>query len=89
VADSVPVPLSGNDLKAYLIINPSSMCCVSQLCSPSLTWDVRLALLFLPEMVDLLLLTRSQSGPTTLFVSVHFPLSVFPGALASHGKLVL
>jgi hypothetical protein len=29
VADSVPVPLSGRDLKAYLIVNPSSVCCVS------------------------------------------------------------
>jgi hypothetical protein len=35
VADSVPVPLSGNDPKAHLIINLSSMCHVSQLCSPS------------------------------------------------------
>jgi hypothetical protein len=37
VADSVPIPLSGSNLKAHLIVNPSSVCPISWLCSPSLT----------------------------------------------------
>jgi hypothetical protein len=36
VADSVPVALSGSDLKAHLIVNPLSICRVSRLWSPSL-----------------------------------------------------
>jgi hypothetical protein len=31
VADSVPVPPSGHDLKAHLIVNLSSVCHVSRL----------------------------------------------------------
>jgi hypothetical protein len=34
VADSVPVPFNGNDLKAHLIVNPSGVCPDSQLCLP-------------------------------------------------------
>jgi hypothetical protein len=34
VADSVPVPLNGSDLKPHLIVNPSSMCHISRLCCP-------------------------------------------------------
>jgi hypothetical protein len=37
VVDSVPVPLSGSELKAHLIVNPSSECPVSRLCTPYLT----------------------------------------------------
>jgi hypothetical protein len=32
MADSVPVPLSGNHLKAHLIAHPSGVCAVSWLC---------------------------------------------------------
>jgi hypothetical protein len=59
VADSVPVPLSGKDLKAHLIINSSSLCPVSWFCPPSLTQNVRSPLLSPPEAADILLLTHS------------------------------
>jgi hypothetical protein len=51
VADSVPVLLSGNDLKAHLTVYPSSMCSISRLCSPS--QDVRSPLLSPPEAEDI------------------------------------
>jgi hypothetical protein len=41
MAHSVPVPLSGSNLKAHLIINPAGMCPVTRLCSLFPTEDVR------------------------------------------------
>jgi hypothetical protein len=73
VADSVPVPLSGSDLEAYLIINPSAMHPASRLCLP------------LPYQTPFC----SLPGPAALsFISVYFPLPGLTGTLVSHEKLV-
>jgi hypothetical protein len=87
LADSVLVPLSGNDLKAHLIVNPSGVCPVSQLCSP-LSY---LRCQFTSSVPDRSSRHTFTHTPPSSVLPPCVPLSAFPshGILASHGKLIL
>jgi hypothetical protein len=82
VADCVPVPLRGSDLKAHLSVNPSSVCPsrVSQLCSPSLTWHIRSSLLSLPEVANIYLRgSWEEEGHPFYFFKYNIPFWGSPG----------